>query len=403
MKERSDQAEGLAHRRLSLLALVAVLGFGPGPVHGQNMNGPDGSPARMNGWPSFGQSTTAMSEEQLRQLKQGLLSLAMQRKARVAASGWTNSSGTLHEDVMVFSELKLEKLRPMVVTGRYGGETTKLQYADEVPRQQCSAQSVRPQRLGVAISLNSDSTPGNHNLSQSAAELVIGRLHNTADQGALTQVAVLVEAATSSSDPTSEYHHFMTAGPLLKQDMRLQVAIAVTEDTSIVQRFAPFKSVRASKRLGIEFSLVTKGNKVSRWQQSFVVASPREARRNQLAWLELPEQSKTAVDNWLTRTLDSINGAINCYGETAISIAASGSQATLQGGRDIGIYPGQRLAILPTSNRMRDRGLQSSLSVMGLAEVVKVGPHRATVRVYAGPAAGDFAGMMAMPMSALSP
>jgi hypothetical protein len=38
----------------------------------------------MGGGPNVAQSSPANSEEQLRQLKQSLLSLAMQRKARVA-------------------------------------------------------------------------------------------------------------------------------------------------------------------------------------------------------------------------------------------------------------------------------------------------------------------------------
>jgi hypothetical protein len=51
-------------------------------------------------------------EHQLRQLKQALMTLAMDQKARVAASGWTDRNGALNEDLMVFSGLALEKLRP---------------------------------------------------------------------------------------------------------------------------------------------------------------------------------------------------------------------------------------------------------------------------------------------------
>jgi len=94
-----------------------------------------------------------------------------------------------------------------------------------------------------------------------------------------------------------------------------------------------------------------------------------------------------------------VGSLAGCHGQTAILLTASAAQMTLQGGTDIGIYPGQRMAILPTSHRFRSRGLQSSLAVIGLAEVTQVGPHSAMLNVYAGPPPEDAAGMMALPIS----
>ena len=195
----------------------------------------------------------------------------------------------------------------------------------------------------------------------------------------------------------------MTVGPAQQEDLQLRVAIAVERDTSVLRWFTPSKVVRAPKRLTIELALVTEAEVVASWRNSFAVESSSQSKRDQMAWLALPDQSRAALTKWLAQAVNDINGAISCHGDTAIAFAASGTQATLQGGRDIGVYAGQRLAILPTSSRMRDRGLQSSLSVMGLAEVVQVGPHSARVNVYAGPQAGDFEGMMAVPISVLSP
>ena len=60
------------------------------------------------------------SQEQLRQLKRAFLTLAMEREARVAASGWTNSDGAMGEDVMVFSDVQLERLPPTLRRDRFG-------------------------------------------------------------------------------------------------------------------------------------------------------------------------------------------------------------------------------------------------------------------------------------------
>ena len=52
------------------------------------------------------------SDEQLAILKQSVLDYAMERNASVAAASWTDNDGALKEEVMMFSNLQLEKLRP---------------------------------------------------------------------------------------------------------------------------------------------------------------------------------------------------------------------------------------------------------------------------------------------------
>ena len=403
MKERPDNAEWSTFRRLSVIALTAVFGWGLSPLAiGQDIDS-NGYGTSMGGGPNVAQSSPANSEEQLRQLKQSLLSLAMQSKARVAASGWTNSRGTMREDVMVFSEIELEKLRPVVRSSRYGRETTKLAYQADTTQSMCAAQPVRPQRVGLTINLGANTTPANENLARNAADLVTDALSGAVVQGALSNVAILLSGEALGGVPDSTYHRFMTAGQAQQKDLQLRVAIAVERDTSVLRWFTPSKVVRAPKRLTIELALVTEAEVAASWRNSVAVESSSQSKRDQMAWLALPDQSRAALTKWLAQAVNDINGAISCHGDTAIAFAASGTQATLQGGRDIGVYAGQRLAILPTSSRMRDRGLQSSLSVMGLAEVVQVGPYSARVNVYAGPQAGDFEGMMAVPISVLSP
>jgi cell wall-associated NlpC family hydrolase len=388
---------------LSVIALTAVFGWTLSPLAiGQDLDS-NGYGTSMGGGPNVAQSSPANSEEQLRQLKQSLLSLAMQSKARVAASGWTNSRGTMREDVMVFSEIELEKLRPVVRSSRYGRETTKLAYQADTTQSMCAAQPVRPQRVGLTINLGANTTPANENLARNAADLVTDALSGAVVQGALSNVAILLSGEALGGVPDSTYHRFMTAGQAQQKDLQLRVAIAVEGDTSVLRWFTPSKVVRAPKRLTIELALVTEAEVAASWRNSFAVESSSQSKRDQMAWLALPDQSRAVLTKWLAQAVNDINGAISCHGDTAIAFAASGAQATLQGGRDIGVYAGQRLAILPTSSRMRDRGLQSSLSVMGLAEVVQVGPYSARVNFYAGPQAGDFEGMMAVPISVLSP
>jgi cell wall-associated NlpC family hydrolase len=240
---------------LSVIALTAVFGWTLSPLAiGQDLDS-NGYGTSMGGGPNVAQSSPANSEEQLRQLKQSLLSLAMQSKARVAASGWTNSRGTMREDVMVFSEIELEKLRPVVRSSRYGRETTKLAYQADTTQSMCAAQPVRPQRVGLTINLGANTTPANENLARNAADLVTDALSGAVVQGALSNVAILLSGEALGGVPDSTYHRFMTAGHAQQKDLQLRVAIAVEGDTSVLRWFTPSKVVRAPKRLTIELAL----------------------------------------------------------------------------------------------------------------------------------------------------
>ena len=388
-----------ASKQWSWVLMVCLLSLGAGPsAHGQGMAVPGDETAGV-----FAQSSgLGSAEDQLRQLKQSLLAFAMERKARVAASGWTDRSGAMSEDVMVFSDIAVARLQPVMRPSRYG--SAKIQWAlrGYPPQPVCVDQDIRRQRLGLVVNRGPSANPSDHNLAKAAADRVVGYLQQALERGALSQAASLTGGSVKSAPTASAYHRYMTAAPVVEEDLRLQVTIAAAQDNTPLGRVMRIGSVRPSKRVSVELTLVAQDNTVGSWQQDFVVASNSQATGDQRAWLELTDASEAALQNWLQQITNDINGAIGCYGETAVTIVDSGGQATLSGGRDIGIYPGQRLAILPTDKRFRNRGLESSLGVMGLAQVVRVGPRSATVSIIAGPAEGDFADMMAVPVAMVS-
>ena len=131
--------------------------------------------------------------------------------------------------------------------------------------------------------------------------------------------------------------------------------------------------------------------------------SSRQLANSQMAWLELPQATKRDLMDWLDEALPQVARAVNCHGESGLTIAANANEVTLLGGLDAGVYPGQRMAILPSSRRLSIRGLEQSLSVVGLAEVTSVGPRSATLSMYAGPDLRDIADMIAVPMAAFAP
>lgn len=365
--------------------------FGSAPVAGQaDIEGI--SPASQQGY-----------AEQLRQLKQAFMNLAMDQEARIAASSWTDSNGTLGEDVMVFSGLKLEKLRPVLRRNRFGAETTDLLYASDATAAACATQALRPQRLGLTVDVEAGGKPGTQNMARAAAHSLSRALQAALAEGRLGNVSVLLDRARSDTSNLSTYERFMTAAAVGYEDLHLQVHVAAAERQPLLQRAGIFAQARPSKTLSVNLRLMARQVEVLTLATQMPIASSRLSNNNQLAWLTLPESALLGLNSWLDNALTEVAAAVHCHGESALTLTADASQITLQGGQDAGLYQGQRLAILPSSRRLRSRGLQHSLSVVGLAQVTRVGPRSATLTMYAGPSAGDITDMMAIPVAALAP
>ena len=351
------------------------------------------------------------SQEQLRQLKQAFLALAMEREARVAASGWTNSDGAMGEDVMVFSDVQLERLRPTLRRDRFGREVAELVYAsgtaeDATENAACVAQPLRPQRLSLKVAVDTSGSAQTANMARSAATLLRDQIKAAYDEDRLAGVSTLITGPVRSGDSAgtrqSAYHRYMTEGPRSTADMELRLRVSAQESQPTLQRVGLWRAARSGMRVQVEADLITAQGSVLPLETSIFVGSTRQSSQDQLAWLTLPKSAHQTLAQWLDEALVEIGAGIGCHGETALTLAMNAEQLTLNGGFDAGIYRGQRLAILPTSRHLNARGLESAMGVVSLARVVRVTPRNATLEVYAGAADLNASQMMAIPMAALA-
>ena len=351
------------------------------------------------------------SQEQLRQLKQAFLALAMEREARVAASGWTNSDGAMGEDVMVFSDVQLERLRPTLRRDRFGREVAELVYAsgtaeDATENSACVAQPLRPQRLSLKVAVDTSGSAQTANMARSAATLLRDQIKAAYDEDRLAGVSTLitgpVRSGNSADTRQSAYHRYMTEGPRSTADMELRLRVSAQESQPTLQRVGLWRAARSGMRVQVEADLITAQGSVLPLETSIFVGSTRQSSQDQLAWLTLPKSAHQTLAQWLDEALVEIGAGIGCHGETALTLAMNAEQLTLNGGFDAGIYRGQRLAILPTSRHLNARGLESAMGVVSLARVVRVTPRNATLEVYAGAADLNASQMMAIPMAALA-
>ena len=351
------------------------------------------------------------SQEQLRQLKQAFLALAMEREARVAASGWTNSDGAMGEDVMVFSDVQLERLRPTLRRDRFGREVAELVYAsgtaeDATENAACVAQPLRPQRLSLKVAVDTSGSAQTANMARSAATLLRDQIKAAYDEDRLAGVSTLITGPVRSGNNAgtrqSAYHRYMTEGPRSTADMELRLRVSAQESQPTLQRVGLWRAARSGMRVQVEADLITAQGSVLPLETSIFVGSTRQSSQDQLAWLTLPKSAHQTLAQWLDEALVEIGAGIGCHGETALTLAMNAEQLTLNGGFDAGIYRGQRLAILPTSRHLNARGLESAMGVVSLARVVRVTPRNATLEVYAGAADLNASQMMAIPMAALA-
>ena len=351
------------------------------------------------------------SQEQLRQLKQAFLALAMEREARVAASGWTNSDGAMGEDVMVFSDVQLERLRPTLRRDRFGREVAELVYAsgtaeDATENAACVAQPLRPQRLSLKVAVDTSGSAQTANMARSAATLLRDQIKAAYDEDRLAGVSTLitgpVRSGNSAGTRQSAYHRYMTEGPRSTADMELRLRVSAQESQPTLQRVGLWRAARSGMRVQVEADLITAQGSVLPLETSIFVGSTRQSSQDQLAWLTLPKSAHQTLAQWLDEALVEIGAGIGCHGETALTLTMNAEQLTLDGGFDAGIYRGQRLAILPTSRHLNARGLESAMGVVSLARVVRVTPRNATLEVYAGAADLNASQMMAIPMAALA-
>ena len=72
---------------------------------------------------------------------------------------------------------------------------------------------------------------------------------------------------------------------------------------------------------------------------------------------------------------------------------------SIVGGRDIGLFKGQRFLIAPKEDRLALEGLEKGLNMVSLAEVVSVYENSAVISVYAGASGLNYSDMLAIPLS----
>ncbi len=359
--------------------------------------------------PSFSQHVDpADGEAQLEELKRDLLDIALDTRASVMASAWSDAEGALSEDIMVFSELNLAHLHAVPSRGAFGRHLNTLQLSEPTDSEDCAAQRpVRRQRIGVRFNAPATQAPAARNIVASARTFLDRELSAVIETGSMRSLAIL---ASSSHDAVqqSAYRQFLTGSVSRSPDLSLVVSLDASPTTPILQRAKLMAFSRPDQWLHIEMVLQNSQGVLFESATRHRVRSSARDQEQQRAWLSLPDRSYPQLAEWVAEAAEGMAQAVGCYQGSAVQVAhLDGNEGisqggVLQGGRDIGLYVGQELLLLPSNRRHQSRGLEATLGAMNLVRIVRVGDYSANFEVYAGTRRNDHGELMALPLSALS-
>lgn len=346
------------------------------------------------------------SEEQLAILKQSVLDYAMERNASVAAASWTDNDGALNEEVMMFSNLQLEKLRPQPYINRFGLKGTRLVESDaaglEGDEQSCSRPGARRQRLRLMLQPGQSEDVSVLNLMSDSARLIKQDFMQASRFGALQDATIIVPEVTGSS-AGADYLQYMVLGEEVTSDLEVTISISGRAEAKLLDRFWVTKSSRGPIRLEVE--IIAQSSLGVQFSQSgsILVKSDAIDKKAQKAWLKLSKSAVKELAQWSFDAITALGASIRCDTGSAIVIAHRPDGGLLMAGRDVGLFYGQKFLIMPSSALAQRQGLERALSAIGLAQITQLNNHTASIAVYAGPEPRSYSNMIAIPLAALAP
>jgi hypothetical protein len=348
------------------------------------------------------------SEEQLAILKQSVLDYAMDRNASIAAASWTDNDGALNEEVMMFSNLQLEKLRPQPYINRIGLKGTRLVESDTAnsidgsAEQSCSRPGARRQRLKLIVAPGESADTSVLNLIRDGARLIREDFKQAARFGAL-QDATMIESKIMGASAGADYLQYMVLGEAVTTDLEVMIRLSGRPEKKILERFRITKSSRGPIRLNVEIIAQSSLGVQFRQSGSILVKSDAADKRAQKAWLGLPKAAATELAQWSAQAVTALGANIRCDTGSAIVIAHKTDGGLLMAGKDVGLFYGQKFLIMPSSALVQRQGLERALSSIGLAQITRLNNHTASIDVYAGPEPRSYNSMIAIPLAALAP
>ena len=350
------------------------------------------------------------NERILANIKSSLLEYALDNKAYVSANSWISGSGSIEEELLVFNRLDLEDLRFQTFDYGRGERGSRLYNVDEAnvskgfgsrlrSRKEngaCELPAPRKQRLLLEIQQPTSTDTVSINLSNHANKIFSDALKSQTGRSFLDGNLVIYEPHQGKSG----YQLYFTGAYRGPSDLKLVVSSNASKSQvkrALKSTIKPWSKSPRTYNLEIFVSVGSLDGTIL-WSESFY--SSVSSQNSQVLLTQLPESAISLIKNWSDRLVPIISKQALCHGKISLNMAEGRSgTGSIVGGKDIGLFKGQRFILAPKGERLSLEGLEKGLSMVSLAEVVSVYEHSAFIDVYAGMSELDYNNMVAIPLS----
>lgn len=350
------------------------------------------------------------SDRVLASLKSSILEYALDNKAHIAANSWISSSGAVEEELLVYNRLQLDKLR--FQTFDYGkgdrgsrlfgakAQTQSKRFGRRAPVRltelACDLPSMRKQRVLLSVVSPQSSDAISLNLAGHANKVFLESIRSQSAQGLLGRAAIIYE----ENKQKSHYQSYYTGHYQGPSDMRLEVSSSASRmavKRAFKNSVRPWKKAAETYLVETTVSLMSQ-NGEGLWSNTRY--SRVSAQESQILLTQLSDSSAADIRAWSESLFPIIASQAQCHGPIALSMVNGRvGDGSIVGGRDIGVFKGQRFLIAPKEDRLALEGLEKGLNMVSLAEVVNVYENSAVISVYAGASGLNYSDMLAIPLS----
>lgn len=351
------------------------------------------------------------NERILANIKSSLLEYALDNKAYVSANSWISGSGSIEEELLVFNRLDLEDLRFQTFDYGRGERGSRLYNVNDASVSKgfgsrfrarkengaCELPASRKQRLLLEIQQSTSTDTVSINLSNHANKIFSDVLKSQTARNFLDQNLVIYEPHQGKSG----YQLYYTGAYRGPGDLKLVVSSNVSKSRvkrALKSSIKPWSKPPRTYELEISVSVGSLDG-ATLWSESFY--SSVSSQNSQVLLTQLPDSAISLIKTWSDGLVPIISKQALCHGKISLNMAKGRTTGTgsIVGGKDIGLFKGQRFILAPKGERLRLEGLESGLSMVSLAEVVNVYEHSALIGVYAGLSELDYDNMVAIPLS----
>ena len=360
----------------------------------------------------FGESLDSQrSERSLANIKSSLLEYALDNKAFVSANSWISGSGSIEEELLVYNRLNLEELR--FQTFDYGrGDRGSRIYDLKVPKISrgfasrlrsrkeengaCELPAPRKQRILLEVEQSASTDTVAINLANHANKVLLDVIKSQSAQNFLNQNLVIYEPHQGKSG----YQLYFTGAYRGPSDLKLVISSNAAKSQvkrALKNLVKPWEKSPRSYELNVFVSIRLSDGTIL-WSEAF--NSSVSSQNSQVLLTQLSESTISRIKGWSDWLMPMISKQARCHGKISLNMAGGRSGAgSIVGGKDIGLFKGQKFILAPKGERLSLEGLEKGLNMVSLAEIVSVYEHTALINVYAGMPELDYDNMLAIPLS----